>query len=119
MPRLTDNTAPKNLNILSNAVTALHKNFVLDEVNNHCLRMAVMDGKTYPWHSHPNSDELFLILEGELIIEFKEGGSVVLGPGDVHKVQAGKIHRTIAVGRTVNLCFESTSAETVHLEKTP
>jgi mannose-6-phosphate isomerase-like protein (cupin superfamily) len=111
-----ETVATNNLSFLSNLVTESHKNFVLGEVNNHCLRMAVMDEKTYPWHSHPNSDELFLILEGKLIIEFEDNNKVALGPGDFHKVQAGKVHRTIAIGRTVNLCFESTTAETVFLE---
>ena len=78
--------------------------------------MAVMDEKTYPWHSPPNSDELFLILEGKLILEFESGEKVFLGPGEFHKVLAGKVHRTTAIGRTVNLCFESTSAETVFTE---
>ncbi len=106
----------KNLNLISKAVKDQHKNFVVADVNNHCLRMAVMDEKTFPWHVHPDSDELFLILEGELIIEFKEESAVHLKPGDFYKVTAGKVHRTIAVGRTVNLCFESTAAETVFLE---
>ncbi len=103
----------KNLGQISKSVIELHKNFILDEVNDHCLRMAVMDEKTFPWHSHPDSDELFIILEGKLLIEFKDEPTVTLEPGSFHKVNAGKIHRTIAIGRTVNLCFESTSAETI------
>jgi len=109
----------KNLNAISNTVTEQHKNFVLDDVNDHCLRMAVMNEKTFPWHSHPDSDELFIIVEGKLLIEFKDESSVTLQAGDFHKVKAGKIHRTIAIGRTVNLCFESTKAATVFLSSEP
>lgn len=106
-----------NLSLLSKAISDKHVNFVLSDINDHCLRMAVMDEKTYPWHSHPNSDELFLIVEGKLTIEFEEGKSAILQKNDFYKVPAGKIHRTIAEGRTVNLCFESASAETIFLEK--
>jgi mannose-6-phosphate isomerase-like protein (cupin superfamily) len=106
----------KNLSLISTAIKDQHKNFVIANVNDHCMRLAVMDEKTYPWHTHPDSDELFLILEGELVIEFNDEPSVRLNSGDFHKVPAGKVHRTIAVGRTVNLCFESTVAETVFVE---
>lgn len=78
--------------------------------------MAVMDEKTFPWHSHPDSDELFIIVEGKLVIEFSDGHSVILGRGDFHKVKAGQVHRTIAHGRTVNLCLEATTAATLFIE---
>jgi mannose-6-phosphate isomerase-like protein (cupin superfamily) len=45
------------------AVTADYRNQVLTRVNTSCLRLAVMTGE-YPWHHHPDSDELFLIVEG-------------------------------------------------------
>lgn len=105
----------KNLDLIAKAVKDQHKNFVLDEVNDHCLRMAVMDEKTFPWHLHPDSDELFIVTEGKLLIEFKDEHSITLRPGDFHKVKAGIIHHTIAVGRTVNLCLEATKAKTVFL----
>lgn len=101
---------------LSKSITEPHVNFVIEEVNDHCMRMAVMEEKTFPWHSHPDSDELFVILEGQLIIEFKDQPLVKLGPGDFYKVKSGMIHRTIAVGRTVNLCFETKVANTVFFE---
>jgi len=94
-------------------VTEAYTNFVLDNVNNHCLRFAVMEERTFPWHSHPDSDELFIVLEGKLIIELRDEPSVTLGRGDFYKVKAGQIHRTIAIGRTVNLCLEATAAETI------
>jgi mannose-6-phosphate isomerase-like protein (cupin superfamily) len=106
----------QNLNLISKEVKEEHKNLMIADVNDHCVRMAVMNEKTYPWHSHPASDELFLIVEGELVIEFKDELPVRLNSGDFYKVPAGKVHRTIAIGRTVNLCFESTAAETIFLD---
>ena len=50
------------------AVTEEYRNQVLNRVNESCLRLAVFQGK-YRWHVHPASDELFVVLEGALIIE--------------------------------------------------
>ena len=46
----------------ASSVKQLYNNFVLLNVNHHCLRMAVMQGE-YRWHHHPHSDECFLVLE--------------------------------------------------------
>ncbi len=89
-----------------------YRNVVLNRVNNGCLRLAVMSGD-YPWHSHPRSDELFLVVEGRLVIELADGRSVTLGPWQAMTVPAGTVHRTRAERRTVNLCFEELGAETV------
>ena len=103
--------SPQNLKELSDAVTEGHKNFVVEEVNGSCLRLAVNE-QDFPWHFHSNSDELFLVLEGELTVEFRERESVTLRPNDTLLVPAAVIHRTCPKGRTVNLCFESTDADT-------
>ena len=102
----------KNLKALSDAVTETHKNFIVGEVNDSCLRLAVNQG-IYDWHHHSNSDELFVVLEGELRVEFRDRPAVTLKSGDTLTVSAGVIHRTIAEARTVNLCFEKTASDTV------
>ncbi len=97
------------------AVTEEYRNQVLNRVNDSCLRLAVFRGK-YRWHVHPASDELFVVLEGAIIIELKDGSSIRVGPLQAATVPAGVVHRTIGVGRTVNLCFEKAQAETVFLD---
>ncbi|MBO0794039.1 MAG: cupin domain-containing protein [Ktedonobacteraceae bacterium] len=72
---------------------------------------------TYPWHRHPDADELFLVLEGELIIEFQDHEAVTLQPSEILTIPAGVIHRTRALHRTVNLCFEHTQATTEFLSE--
>jgi mannose-6-phosphate isomerase-like protein (cupin superfamily) len=101
----------QNLKQLSDSVSEKYKNIVVSEVNDACLRLAVFDG-VYDWHHHPDSEELVIVLEGELRIEFENENAVTLRCGDTYTVPAGKIHRTIAKGRTVNLCFELTEAKT-------
>jgi mannose-6-phosphate isomerase-like protein (cupin superfamily) len=98
------------------AVTEEYRNQVLNRVNDSCLRLAVFQGK-YRWHVHPASDELFVVLEGAIIIELQDGSSIRIGPLQAATVPAGVVHRTIGVGRTVNLCFEKAQAETVFLDE--
>ena len=105
----------KNLKGLSDAVTKSHENFLVSEINDSCLRLAVNEGE-YPWHYHSNSDELFIVLEGELTIEFKNRPKVTLKSQDIFLVHKGMTHRTIANGRTVNLCIEKTESDTTFLE---
>ncbi len=49
----------------------------------------------FVWHSHADTDETFLILDGELKIEFRDG-EVMLRNGDLFVVPKGKEHRPVA-----------------------
>ena len=104
-----------NLYMLSHNITDQHKNFIVNHVNGSCLRLAVLTGE-YPWHFHPASDELFMVLEGELFIDFQNRDTVILKPDDIFTIPAGIIHRTRAIQRTVNICFEQSDATTEFLE---
>ena len=91
-----------------------YRNQVMTRVNGSCLRLAVFND-VFRWHYHPTSDELFLVVEGTLVIELA-GGELRLGPWQAVTIPAGTIHRTRALGRTVNLCFEKLHADTVFVE---
>lgn len=105
-----------NLRQISDTVTERYKNFIVDTVNNNCLRMSVNQGK-YDWHVHDNSDELFIVLEGELQIELPDSRVFALKPFDCLKMPKGTIHRTYSETRTVNLVYESIDMKT-HFLKT-
>lgn len=79
------------------------------------MRLSVFDGE-YRWHHHPDSDELFLVVEGELQIDFEGGAQVTLREWQSIVVPAGSVHRTRAIGRTVNVTYEKQGAETVFVE---
>lgn len=98
-------------------VTDSYKNQVINRVNASCLRLAVFDGE-YRWHQHPESDELFIVVDGCLAIDLEDGRAIQLGPWESVTIPAGTIHRTRAIGRTVNLCFEALGAETVFVDVT-
>ena len=93
------------------SVSADYKNFMVLRVNNHCLRLAVMQGE-FRWHQHPSSDECFLVLDGELEVDLAEGRPVRLRPGEAFTIPAGVVHRTRSHARAVILCFEMQSAYT-------
>ena len=84
----------------------------LTRVNDHEIRISVMT-EQFRWHHHPDSDETFLGVDGQLVIEFRDH-EIVLDPGQFVTVPAGTSHRTRPAGsRSVNLTFERAGAETV------
>jgi mannose-6-phosphate isomerase-like protein (cupin superfamily) len=97
------------------AVSEPYRNMVISRVNGSCLRLAVFND-VFRWHHHPTSDELFLVVEGTLVIDLEDGTELRLGPWQSVTVPAGTIHRTRAIGRTVNLCFEELAAETIFVD---
>jgi mannose-6-phosphate isomerase-like protein (cupin superfamily) len=97
------------------AVTESYRNQVLVDVNSDCLRLAVFEGE-YRWHHHPDSDELFLVVAGTLQIDLAGGDRLELGEWQSVVIPAGTVHRTRAIGRTVNLTCERKSAQTVFVD---
>ena len=96
-------------------VTEPYRNMVLSRVNGSCARLAVFEGD-YRWHHHPDCDELFLVVDGRLEIDLAAGVTLVLEPWQAVVIPAATVHRTRAIGRTVNLTFETLGAETVFVD---
>lgn len=51
----------------------------------------------FVWHTHPETDELFLVVQGELRIQLRDG-DVMLGPGQLCVVPRGVEHRPVTNG---------------------
>ena len=83
-------------------------NETLTTVNDAVVRLGVIDGD-FHWHKHDDQDEFFLVLEGELLIDVRDGGdrTVTLGPHQAFAVPRGVLHRTRAPCRTAILMVES------------
>ena len=60
-------------------------------MNDYDVRVVRTHGE-FTWHSHPETDELFLVLSGSLTIRLDDG-EVVLGPGQLHVVPQGVRHQ--------------------------
>ncbi len=100
-----------DLNKLQRAFADPYKNQFLLDANGECMRLSVFEGE-YRWHCHPGTDELFLVLAGELHIEFKDRPTAILAPMQCLVVPTGRIHRTRTIDRAVNVTFERQGAET-------
>ena len=97
------------------AVTESYRNEVLVDVNTDCMRLSVFEGE-YRWHHHPDSDELFLVVAGKLQIDLAGGNRLELTDWQSVVIPAGTVHRTRAIGRTVNITYEKSGAQTVFVE---
>lgn len=62
----------------------------LASVNDYDVKVARLRGE-FVWHAHPKTDELFLVIEGRLTIQLRDG-DVELGPHDVFVVPRGVEH---------------------------
>jgi mannose-6-phosphate isomerase-like protein (cupin superfamily) len=64
-------------------------------VDDHDVKVARLDGE-FVWHAHPDSDELFLVRSGRVLLGIRDATGereIVLGPDDVFVVPAGVEHR--------------------------
>lgn len=67
---------------------------VVAELNDYQVKLAKIEGE-FVWHKHDDTDELFYIVAGDLVIEFRDR-SVALKSGDMIVVPRGVEHRPVA-----------------------
>ena len=77
---------------------------IVAELNGQEVKLAKLSGE-FVWHSHENEDELFMVISGELDIEFRDH-TVTLGPGEMLVVPRGVEHRPVAKEEVSVLLFE-------------
>ena len=64
------------------------------EYNGHDVMVVKVQGE-FKWHSHPDTDDFFLVLKGRLRIQLRDG-EVSVGPGELYVVPKGVEHRPVA-----------------------
>ena len=80
-------------------------------LNDYDVRVAKFHGE-FTRHSHPDTDEFFLVLSGSVTIRMDDG-DVELGPGHVHVVPRGVPHQPVSEdGAEVLLIEPSTTVNT-------
>ena len=77
---------------------------VVAELNDYQFKVVRIEGD-FVWHDHPETDEAFLVIEGELRIDFRDG-HVVLGPGEIVVVPKGVEHKPFAKNEVKLLLVE-------------
>jgi len=86
--------APRKINLLKAAdekISAVFKPAIAGDVNQSQVKVAKF-GAVFDWHAHENEDEGFLVLRGQIAIDFRDG-AVELGEGDFLVVPRGVEHR--------------------------
>ena len=63
---------------------------VVAELNDYQFKVVKLQGE-FVWHTHQNTDEAFLVIEGEMEIGFRDGG-VTLRAGEMFVVPKGVEH---------------------------
>jgi mannose-6-phosphate isomerase-like protein (cupin superfamily) len=94
-----------NVHDLTNGIEDDWKNFVVSEVNDHVVRLSVLQ-RNFHWHSHSKSDEVFYVIRGKLFVDL-EDRTEELRPGEMITIPKNVQHRTRSKERTIILCFES------------
>ena len=69
---------------------------IVGRYNGNEVRIAKVDGE-FSWHSHSDTDELFLVISGDFGIEFQDGIRRI-APGEMIVVPKGTEHRPVARG---------------------
>ncbi|GII04464.1 cupin domain-containing protein [Planobispora takensis] len=92
---------------------------IVTRVNDYDVRIAKVEGE-HVWHAHDDTDEFFLVLDGELDISLREGDgasaaerTVTLPRGAVFVVPRGVEHRPSSSGGASILMFEPTGTLSV------
>lgn len=65
---------------------------VIADYNDNDIMVVKFQG-TYPFHLHENTDDFFLVLEGEMVMDIEGGPSHVVRAGEVFVVPKGVRHR--------------------------
>ncbi len=69
---------------------------IVAQLNDYHVKIAKIEGK-FVWHSHPETDELFLVVEGEMVMHFR-GHQLPLKRGELCVVPADMEHKPAADG---------------------
>jgi mannose-6-phosphate isomerase-like protein (cupin superfamily) len=78
LSRFTDHWAPK----------------VIAQMNDYQFKLVKIEGE-FVWHRHADTDEVFIVLDGRMRIELRDG-AVDLGPGEMFVVPRGVEHKPSA-----------------------
>ena len=67
---------------------------IIAQMNDYHFKLAKVQGE-FVWHNHPETDEVFLIVKGQLDIHFRDG-LVTLKEGELYVVPKGVEHKPAA-----------------------
>ena len=83
-----------NLNDRLGEITEKWSPRTVAQMNDVDLKVARVQGE-YHWHSHPDGDQVFMVLQGTLGMEFRDGVAM-LGEGELLVIPRTVEHRPFA-----------------------
>ena len=78
---------------------------IIGELNGQLVMLVRCEGDKVPWHTHDNEDEMFLVVDGRLEVQEKDGGAT-LNAGEMCIVERGVEHRVVPHGHVKLMLFE-------------
>lgn len=96
--------APVNLADKLSRFSELWTQKKVADLNGYEVKLAKLKGE-FVWHTHEDTDELFLVISGRLTIQLRDG-DVVLGPGELFVVPRGVEHCPVVEEETAILLVE-------------
>jgi len=99
---------PESKSSIAEAAELLARPFthtVLGQVDDYCAYLSRFLG-AYRFHEHAK-DEMYLVMEGEIFIDYYHGPSVPLREGEALVVRAGERHRSRAEEESLVLMFKA------------
>jgi len=79
---------------------------VVAQMNDYQFKVVKIQGD-FVWHSHADTDETFIVLEGQLRIDFRDG-AVLLSAGELYVVRKGVEHKPYAEHEVKLMLIEPT-----------
>ncbi len=95
-----------NLKEKGSEIPNLYQYEVIAKMNNHNFTMVRVKDRNLDFHTHPNSDEVFFIVEGKMKLEFRDK-MVELNAGEMCVVPKGTEHCPICTTEVTCLLIES------------
>ena len=80
---------------------------IIADLNGQQVKVAKLLGD-FPWHNHPEEDEMFWVIHGELELHFRDQ-VLTLGAGEAVVVPRGVDHRPVAREEVHVILFEPAS----------
>ena len=77
---------------------------VIAEMNDYQFKVVKLQGD-FIWHDHKDTDETFIVIEGLLRIDFRDG-AVEIGPGEMFVVPKGVEHKPYAADEVKLMLIE-------------
>jgi len=90
---------------VARGLTEPFKHIVVGQVDDYCAYLTRIDG-TYIFHQHAR-DEMYLVTEGEIVVDHDDGSSVTVGQGESLVVRAGEKHRSRSEQGALVLMFKA------------